>query len=278
MFARHDTFHIRDGWLTKGLNLVEQNLLSKQDIHHDIGVGINMLKSIKHWLEATNLVKKDSSNEFSFSDLGKFIYQNDKYFEDNASLWLIHYSLAKNLYLAPIWYYIFNLNQESSEFELNKTENYVQIYFSNLNKTKNSINSIIKDIRCFIKTYVNDNNKDDYDLSCPLSELNLVNKLSNEKYNLNFGKKDSLPLEVFLVCLIDFAKSDSDIEIGRLRFNSNSPGKLFCLSYDAIRDYISEACFKYPNYFSQIKTYESEEIRILDDKKIIIEQIYNNIY
>ena len=58
MFARHDTFHIRDGWLTKGLNLVKQNLLSKQDIHHDIGVGINMLKSIKHWLEATNLVKR----------------------------------------------------------------------------------------------------------------------------------------------------------------------------------------------------------------------------
>ena len=110
--------------------------------------------------------------------------------------------------MAPIWYYIFNLNQESSEFELNKTENYVQIYFSNLNKAKNSINSIIKDIRCFIKTYVNDNNKDDYDLSCPLSELNLVNKLSNEKYNLNL-EKDSLPLEVFLVCLIDFAKSDA---------------------------------------------------------------------
>ena len=53
-----------------------------------------MLKSIKHWLEATNLVKKDSSNEFSFSDLGKFIYQNDKYFEDNVS-WQFTIALLK---------------------------------------------------------------------------------------------------------------------------------------------------------------------------------------
>tara|TARA_Y100000590_G_C15596946_1_gene968424 strand:- start:288 stop:1151 length:864 start_codon:yes stop_codon:yes gene_type:complete len=279
LFARHDTFHLRDGWITKGLQLAEENHLSKPDAHHDIGVGINMLKSIRHWLEATNLIHQNSEKVIEFSDLGKYIFENDKYFEDNASLWMIHYQLCTNIKFAPVWYYVFNINQESAEFELGKTEHYVLDHFSKLSKSKVSINSIIKDLRCLIRTYIADKSNDDYDLSCPLSELNLIHKLSGENlYTLNYGKKDSLPLEIFLICLIDFAGSNSDIEIGRLRFNFNSPGRIFCLSFDAIRDYIAEACHKYPEFFSQVRTYESEEFRILKDIKTIRNHIYQNIY
>ncbi len=276
LFARHDTFHFRDGWITKGLELLSNGKLKDKDAHHIVGVGINMLKSIKHWLEAANLLNSDSND---FTELGKYIYSNDKYLEDNATLWMIHYQLATNIKLSPVWFYIFNQNQESASFEIGSTEKLIDKYFSNLNNSKISINSIIKDLRCLVRTYITDKSNDDYDLSCPLSELNLIHALSKvNSYELNYGKKDSLPLEIFLYCLLNFSSTDSDVEISRLRFNANSPGRIFCLSFEAIRDYISEACHIYPNYFSQVRTYESEELRFLEDKKIILNQIYKNIY
>lgn len=276
LFARHDTFHFRDGWITKGLELVSNGQLKDKDAHHSVGVGINMLKSIKHWLEAANLLNLESNN---LTDLGKYIYENDKYLEDNATLWMIHYQLATNIKLSPVWFYIFNQNQESAGFEIGATENSILKYFSKLNNSKISINSIIKDLRCLVKTYITDKSNNDYDLSCPLSELNLMHSLSKDNlFELNYGKKDSLPLEIFLYCLINFASTDSDVEIGRLRFNANSPGRIFCLSFEAIRDYISEACHLYPEFFSQVRTYESEELRFLQDKKIILNKIEKNIY
>ena len=278
IFARHQTFHLRDGWITKGLELVNEEGNFKDDSHHDIGVGINMIKSIKHWLEASSLIKANKTG-FELTELGDFIYKNDRYFEDDASLWMIHYMLTKNITYAPVWFYIFNENQDSTEFEIGKTEFFISSYFNKINKMSVSINSIIKDLRCFSRTYTTDKAVDEFDISCPLSELNLVNRSAkNNMFNLNFGKKDSLPLEVFLISIIDFIGVSTDVEIGRLRFNPLSPGRVFCLSFDAIRDYIAEACYKHPSFFTQVRTYESEDFRILDEPKKIKSFLMENLY
>jgi|RhiMetdeSRZDD1v2_1073273.scaffolds.fasta_scaffold3827553_2 hypothetical protein len=46
-FAAHESFHIRDGWLRKGLLNIERNpyLFSEEHAGDDLGVGRNMVSS-----------------------------------------------------------------------------------------------------------------------------------------------------------------------------------------------------------------------------------------
>ena len=53
----HESFSIREGWLTKGLLEVAANpkVFSEKDQTDIFGIGTNMVKSLKYWLQATML-------------------------------------------------------------------------------------------------------------------------------------------------------------------------------------------------------------------------------
>jgi hypothetical protein len=49
-YARHETFYIRDGWLRKGLKLVEKkgfDFFNSNDAPEELGIGKNMVQSLK---------------------------------------------------------------------------------------------------------------------------------------------------------------------------------------------------------------------------------------
>jgi hypothetical protein len=52
IFARHETFHPRFGWLKKGFDLVKKdpNIFQKDDAPVQLGVGKNMVRSIRFLL------------------------------------------------------------------------------------------------------------------------------------------------------------------------------------------------------------------------------------
>ena len=54
----HESFSIREGWLTKGLIEVSNNskVFSEKDQTDIFGIGTNMVKSLKYWLQATSLI------------------------------------------------------------------------------------------------------------------------------------------------------------------------------------------------------------------------------
>ena len=58
----HESFYIREGWLRKGLTAVEEdgtifsNAINAIDT---LGVGSNMMKSIKYWLRVTGLTEEE---------------------------------------------------------------------------------------------------------------------------------------------------------------------------------------------------------------------------
>ena len=52
---RHESFAIREGWIEKGLNAVNQHhklTFSKSDGVKILGIGSNMVKSLKYWMVA----------------------------------------------------------------------------------------------------------------------------------------------------------------------------------------------------------------------------------
>lgn len=114
-FAAHETFHLRDGWLYKGLKALQTDgaSLNQRDAHHKLGIGINMLKSLVYWLQATNLVtatqvRSTSKPPLTLTPLAELILEKDTYYEDLRTLWLLHIQLCSNRELVTFWYWVFN--------------------------------------------------------------------------------------------------------------------------------------------------------------------------
>ena len=107
----HESFILRDGWLTKGLRAVESdNLVFSKNAGADVlGVGTNMAKSIRYWLRASRLTDEQGGKTgVALSALGKIILDNDPYFEDPFSLWIVHVNIVRNASLATSWNVVFN--------------------------------------------------------------------------------------------------------------------------------------------------------------------------
>jgi len=61
IFARHETFHPRFGWLKKGFDRARDNsrLFLAEDAPVVLGVGKNMVRSIRYWVSSQKkLVEK----------------------------------------------------------------------------------------------------------------------------------------------------------------------------------------------------------------------------
>ena len=107
-FSGHDSFQCRQLWLKKGYDyVIENRKFNDDDAVVQLGVGKNMVSSIRFWLKAFNIVdNKDLPTEF-----GKRLFDDetgyDPFLEDEASLWLLHYQLVKTGF-ASIYSIIFN--------------------------------------------------------------------------------------------------------------------------------------------------------------------------
>lgn len=84
-FSGHETFYCKSLWLKKGYDyLKEGNSFSDEDAVVKLGVGKNMVASIRFWLKAFGLTQADK-----LTRLADIIFDEkngyDKYIEDNTS-------------------------------------------------------------------------------------------------------------------------------------------------------------------------------------------------
>ena len=108
-FARHETFYPRFGWLKKGFEAVNRNphIFLAEDAHIQLGVGKNMAKAIRYWCGAFKLIHPDfTPSELGTSLLGDSGY--DRFLEDPATLWWLHWHLLKSPCTATTWDFAFN--------------------------------------------------------------------------------------------------------------------------------------------------------------------------
>lgn len=111
---RHDTFFIRKGWLSKGMRCVHNKpdlFVDKEEIPMDVlGIGTNMVKALRYWLQAVGLTEEPSKGKRtqSFTPLGQLIFDHDTYIEELGTLHLLQYRLASQAEEATAWYYFFN--------------------------------------------------------------------------------------------------------------------------------------------------------------------------
>ena len=79
-FRAHDTFFIRKGWLSKGMKYVhvkDDVFISKEENPMDVlGIGANMVKALRYWLQAVGLTEEPTSGKRtqSFTALGESVF------------------------------------------------------------------------------------------------------------------------------------------------------------------------------------------------------------
>lgn len=93
----NESFNFREGWLRKGIRCVKEypTLFSRDDVMEQLGVGSKMVKSIKYWLQATNICEGKYINSgrsralYLTQDFGEIINKYDPYFDDIFTLFIL---------------------------------------------------------------------------------------------------------------------------------------------------------------------------------------------
>lgn len=98
-FGGHETFAIREGWLHKGLHLLQKDpaLILNEYASDELGVGKNMAKSIRYWLRVTGLSEEKGPSKQKtpvLTDFGRLVLEKDPYFNLPGTWWALHINLV----------------------------------------------------------------------------------------------------------------------------------------------------------------------------------------
>lgn len=247
-FAGHETFTFRYGWLKKAVDGItaDLQLFKRDDAIVTLGVGKNMVQSIKYWSLATQVLQEDQKG-LVVSEIGKMLFRNwDPYLEDPASLWLTHWLLTTNPSRAAVWYLSFN-KYPRPDFTKNQLLDFI-VEHTVRHEVKIKATTIGRDIDCFIRTYLPTQKAKAHveeNFSCPLNELGLLNQLRDgESYQFNIGPKPSLPNEIVGYALLDYIKKTQSrrktISISDCLYREESPGQVFKLDENSLLEYVEQ--------------------------------------
>lgn len=238
---RHESFSIREGWLTKGIRTIKEDskVFSSADATDILGLGTNMVKSLKYWMSATCLIE-ENNRSVTLSKFGELIDKYDPYLEDNFSWWLIHLNMILNLEDAYVYNLFFNKCKMKSFSKRDIFEQISQIL--NNSKLEYNENILQDEVNMIIKTYSVDEKIDnpENNFICPLSELNLIKKVDINAYER--VRPDFRDLNYLIVYYLMIILSDEKdyLSIDDLIKLDNSPAKLLNLDKNLINEYLDE--------------------------------------
>ena len=274
-FSGHDTFHCRLFWLKKGYDYVSNDQKFKDDSGVDLGVGRNMVNSIRFWLKSFGVIdenyKIDELYDLIFNDEGF-----DPYLENEGTLWLLHFKINE-LNHSNIYRILFGeLRMQKPEFT---KKNFVD-YALTLDPKQNK-KTLEKDFSVFLRMYLESHKDINDGYSGLLTELNLIKELGKTQngeqlYRIENLSQEEVPNEILLYCILSNEDYGKSISFNSLYNNSNGVGKIFCLNKDILETKLIEISEKYKDI-----TYNSEagvkELQLKSDVSVIdiIKNFYN---
>eukprot|EP01093_Parvamoeba_rugata_P006907 TRINITY_DN2097_c0_g1_i5.p1 TRINITY_DN2097_c0_g1~~TRINITY_DN2097_c0_g1_i5.p1 ORF type:complete len:299 (-),score=31.38 TRINITY_DN2097_c0_g1_i5:1525-2421(-) len=258
-FSGHDTFHCKEQWILKGLQLVEEQgdvkMFREQEAIPLLGVGKNMVRSIYHWLRAFGVL--DSENKISEFAKELFLIEKlDPFLENDGSLWLLQFYLCKTNH-SSIFQLIFSSyfsDKATLDFSEYQILNFIKRLLVNNEQKGVADKTLNSDFKVFIRTYVspikNEKTVED-DFSAPLLSLNLVsdtgrkNTANQTVYRLNRGVQESISVEVFAYCLLSEFENEISVSFDEIR---KTVGSYLCLSNEGLGILIEKLCENYNEF------------------------------
>lgn len=276
-FSGHESFHCKSLWLKKGYDfLLSGGKFTDADSVVKLGVGKNMVASIRFWLRAFGLSNMDDVTKIADylfnSDTGR-----DPYSEDLNTLWLLHFLLI-NYRVASLYNLVFvDYQRERKEFTRSELQTYIRRKCS-VPEQKNvyNENTVKKDIGVLLKNYVSPKDlKNIEDFSALLIGLNLIISKPQDTYYFREVTVKEIAPEVILFALLSLGDSEKTISLDGLQRIS----LIFCLPMISLIEIIRSLEQLYPGaiFFSDNSGIKNVQFRIELDKFDVLDNYYNSL-
>ncbi len=181
----HESFYLREGWLTKGLHVLAEapHLFQSQNLSaaiDELGMGANMVKSLKYWLLYFGIGRfVERGQNLAISDLGRVILEEDPYIQLNKTLWLLHINSVCN---APLWTVCCKSTEMASYSKDYLLQKLTSLVKSDSSKSYSS-KTCASYIDAFMNIYLWSSSADiESNLQSPLSKLKLITPNKDERF------------------------------------------------------------------------------------------------
>lgn len=264
-FSGHESFTCKTLWLKKCYDFIKQNYdFNAPDAVVQLGVGKNMVASIRYWMRAFGLIQNDELQwiaDYIFdSSHGK-----DPFIEDLGTLWLLHFLLVSTGE-ATLYNLLFTqLQKERKVFDRQHVLNFVKRLMTEDNKQNlYNENTVKKDIGTLLLNYVMPQKSkalDDY--SSLLIDLDLIRLDADGKsYIFNIEGKRQIPWQIFLYAVLSMKGNDNTVSYDLLQ----EIGLTFCMSDMEVIDMCKI-----------IETHQADDVRYSDTAGIRQLQFINEV-
>lgn len=235
----HQSFHIRRGWIYKGLTKINANeeIFCDKSISltDEFGIGSNMVTALKYWLESLNLIKRvrrGTQTIYRLTEMAEMILRRDPYLEEIETWELLHYNLATNEDQATTWYWFFN-EYKGNKFSKDNLVNSLNEYILTNYQKEVSERSINDDINCLLNTYISKPGKTPEDnIESPFAELGLITFVNSKNGKSIYTKTHKNSLNKYLAYYImsNLSNGKTNIEIKQIIESPKSIGCIFNLN------------------------------------------------
>lgn len=285
IFQGHDTFLCRNNWLKKGYDFIlDGGNFNDADAVVQLGVGKNMVSSIRYWLRAFGLTNEADALQQVAHDL---LSNNgfDPYIEDNATLWYLHYLLVKTG-RASIYHFVFNeLRKEGFSFSRIQLEQFINRKCIERSTSVNE-NTLESDMTVFVRSYATSGREGKIDIEEEstglLQDLGLltVSKSDGIRYHIENLERPELPWQVVLRVILENEAYGETISFRDLEVAPDSPGLVFALNEKGLFYKIEEMIAEYPTAIvysstagNRVLTVKKDQINLTE----VLQEYYGQI-
>lgn len=282
IFSGHESFPCKTLWLKKGYDFVVQGKdFNNPNSVIDLGVGKNMVASIRYWLRAFNVCKEGKPTWF-----GNYLFEEvngkDRYIEDLATLWLLHFCIVF-FNEASLYNMIFcGLQREKTYFDREQMIKFVKLKMVENGKSALfNASTIKKDIGVLLQNYLLPNKpQSNEDYSSLLIDLDLIRQNSEDRnYYFNVDGKRKVTKEIFLCGLIMLREQEGDNTIA-FDVIQEQVGLVFCMQDFETIEMLKQLAQIYSNYlcYSDVAGIKQVQFtKALDVKQVLDDYYETNI-
>ena len=236
-----------------------------------------MVASIRFWLRAFGVTENDKPTE-----LADYLLNNkngkDKYLEDIATLWLLHFNLVFSEEATLYKMFFCGVQRERTHFEREQILTYVKLRMVEANKmTLFNANTVKKDIAVLLQNYTLPRKaQSNEDFSSLLIDLDLIRQSSEGKgYYFNVDGKRKVTKEIFLYGLLRLKEQEGD---NTIPFDTiqERVGLVFCMQDFETIQMLNQLASDYSQYFAYSDVAGIKQIQFTKD--LDVKQVLDDYY
>lgn len=242
--------------MNEGVNFISPDAVAT------LGVGKNMVASIRYWSRVFGLSINDTSTRFAHSIFDtKSGY--DPYLEDEGTLWLLHYFLITKK-IASLYHLTFlDFQREKKEFNRSQLLSFVRRK-CNVPEQKNvyNENTVKKDIGVLLHNYVSPLEfRSNEDFSAIFLDLGLINALGADRYSFSDTEPSHIHPDILLYTLLDYKGKDNTISLDGMQ----EIALIFGLSLTNLIELLREVVAQHPEDLSYTDNSGVKNLQFIHD-------------